>query len=236
MVTSEETLFSFLGPTAARLVLLAAAFLFIGAADTAWSQPAEKPAGIAVNEEGGEVFVEELRAYRALDSLGIMTPDSIVVIDDDIYHGYVDRIGAPRTVHLGTLRAQYPDVELPDGFPYLFARTGKPTKKTFRRYVAVHELVHVQAAHLNAEMGRPAKGLHTESNEVQADILALVYLNHLYGTTREDLGYPAKVNYPMIPNKSVRSLQRMYCHIVKTTWSVSEMQCARRPYGAKNDE
>lgn len=185
------------------------------------------PTDMAINEKDGPVFEEEQRVYADLKELGVMVPDSVVVIQDEIFHGYVDRINAPRTVHLGTQRAKYPDTEIGNKFPYLFARMEKPSQSVFRKYVAVHELAHVQAAHLNAEMGRPAKGLHTRSNETQADIIALVYLNHLYGLTYEDLGYPAKVDYPMIPDKPVPSLHRLYCHIVKSTWNVEEMTCQR---------
>lgn len=216
-----------LAPVLFGLLFLFFSFSLGGCAGPGQTQAAQKPEGMAVNEQEGDVFREELEVYSSLESRGIMIPDSVVVIEADIFHGYVDRIGAPRTVHLGTLREGYPSVDIPEGYPYLFARNASPDESLFRKYVAVHELAHVQAAHLNAEMGRPALGLDSKSGEVQADILALVYLNHLYGTTREDLGYPAEVNYPMIPNKSVRSLQRLYCHIVKETWDVTRMDCER---------
>lgn len=184
------------------------------------------PDGTVINEKEGPVFNPERRLISALSEKGIMVPDSVVTVQDTISHGYVRRIQAPNTIHLTTYREKYPSVEIVDHFPYLFGRTAQPKKKLYRAWIAAHEIAHIHGPRLDAEMGRPALGVDVRTEEVQAEILALVYMNVAYGVTYEDLGYPASVDYPVVPNKSTVALQRIYCHIVQETHDVQGMNCS----------
>lgn len=190
------------------------------------SQPTALEA-TAVNEKAGPVFDVEKRLYADLDDMGILVPDSVVVVEDTLAHGWVSHLEAPRTVHLTTRRADYPDAKIPDKFPYLFDRNTDtaPDSSIFRAYVAAHELAHIQGPRLKAEMGRPALGVDRRTQEVQADIVALVLLHQASGLTYKDLGYPARIDYPHVPDKTVRSLQRKYCVIIRETWDVQNMDC-----------
>lgn len=204
------------------LSFLLLAALLVGCTST--KEAPTLPASVSANEEAGPVFDTEKRLYARLDELGVLVPDSVVVVKDTVAHGWVDHWNAPETVHLTTNRARYPDAEIPGDFPYLFGRTKMPDAKTFRAYVAAHELAHIHGPRLKAEMGRPALGVDKRTQEVQAEILALVLMHAAYGATREDLGYPASIDYPFIPEQPVATLQRQYCYIVNRTWQ-AELDC-----------
>lgn len=204
------------GPEAAFFLFLTVAFLVAGCG----SGP-----DMAVNEKGGKLFDAEMELYADLGDMGILTPDSVVVVEDTTAHGWIDHIGAPRTVHLSTLRGKYPTADTPKQFPYLYGRNRETSKEVFRAYVAAHELAHIHGPRLKAEMGRPALGVDRRTQEVQADIIALVLLHQTKGLTHKDLGYPLQIEYPHIPNQTVPALQRQYCYIVKETWDVQEMSC-----------
>jgi len=184
---------------------------------------------VAVNEEAGPLTTDEQVLLERLSDHGIPVPDSISIVDDTTGHlfGYVDRIRAPRTVHLTPTRMKHPnDVEMGSGFPYLFGvenvSTDGPSPQT---HVLAHETAHILSVHLNPEMGRPALGFHTHSGETQADILGLVLGQMAFGWSPDDLGFPEVVKYPLVKNKPVSLLARQYCQMVKRTWSVEEIQC-----------
>lgn len=206
------------------LVFFLVLFLSFFVVSLASAQSAET----TYHEKEGPVLSEERETMSALNARGILTPDSVVVLKgtEGSAHGYVDHMISPPTVHLTTNRTRYPDAEIPREHPYLFGRTHLPSKEIFRRYVIVHETAHVQSSMLNAEMGRPALGLRPNTDETQADILALVYMDLLYDINAEDLGYPEQIEYDFIPNKSVTALKRQYCYIVKKTWSVRKLNCS----------
>ena len=211
----------------AALILLLLTLLFVLSMGCASSNQStvETPTDMTVNEKAGPLFDEEKELFSALEDHGILIPDSIVVVKDSLTHGFVKRMAAPNTIHLTTVRAEYPDAEIPRDFPYLYGRTHKPKQGVFRKYVAAHELAHIHGPRLKAELGRPALGLDTRTDEIQSDILALVLLDLVYGLSYEDLGYPAKVDYPHLPDKTVPTLQRKYCIIVQKTWDVEAMNC-----------
>jgi hypothetical protein len=179
---------------------------------------------VPIYEKSGPVTGPERALLAGLKEQGIPLPDSVVIVKDTVAHGYVDHWGAPGTVHLTTAR-RGSDVKIASDFPYLFGRTGRPPEEVRLAHVIAHETAHVHGPYLNAEMGRPALGVSTKTSEVQAEILALVYLDLVMGLGRSELGYPAKVEYPFVPDKSVRALKRQYCFIVKKTWSVEGLRC-----------
>lgn len=208
--------------------------LILGASVTGCSAPqnstdpaATLPPGVSLNAQAGSLSPAETGLLAELDDAGVPVPDSIVTVQDTLAHGYVDPFEAPRTIHLTTERTQYPDAEIPDAFPYLFARVQRPDAETFRRYVLAHELAHVLAPRLEAEMGRPALGVDRRTTEVQADILALVLLRAAGGETLASLGYPARVEYPHIRSQTTRALERQYCVIVEASWE-AELDCYTR--------
>jgi len=213
---------------AATLALfLGAALAGCSAAQNASVPTPTLPQGVAVHAQAGELSQSETRLLAELEAAGVPVPDSIAIVADTLAHGWVDPFTAPNTIHLTTERTRYPDAEIPDAFPYLFARTQRPDAETFRRYVVAHELAHVLAPRLEAEMGRPALGVDTRTTEVQADILALVLLRAAGGETLASLGYPDRVEYPHIPSQTTRALGRKYCVIVEASWE-AELDCYKR--------
>lgn len=180
-----------------------------------------------INEQDGPLTTSEHALLDSLDRHGIPTPDSIVVLADTVgTHGYVDHIGAPRTVHLTTTRMEHPDADTLEGFPYLFGvETTTYSETPAQVHILAHEIAHLLSTHLDAEMGRPALGIHLGTSEIQAEILGLVFMNLAFGMTADQLGFPTTVEYPFIQNKSVKTLQRQYCYITKKTWSVDALDC-----------
>lgn len=185
-----------------------------------------QPASVAVYEKGGELTSQEIRLLEEMDHRGIELPDSIVVLKATHgRHGYVQPLVSKTTVHLTTLRRAYPDTELPSSFPYLMGRgDGQVSDSLFPAYVLAHEIGHVHDSKLMAEAGRPAYGLHARSHETQAEILAAVYMDMAFGVGWKDLGFPAKIDYPLGKDKTVPRLDRQYCLMVNKTWS-AELSC-----------
>jgi len=196
----------------------------------AGKQAAKAPGEVAVNDEAGGLTSQEAYLLSGLKQAGVLLPDSISIQRLDALLGSVERIAAPRTVKLAERRTDYPDLNIPQSYPYLFGRDEKPAVESglFGAYVLAHEIGHIHGPRLNPEMGRPALGLSPQSDEVQADILALLYMRRVFGVSREDLGYPATVSHPHISDPAVKTLVWKYCLIVNKTesWGAS-LDCQR---------
>jgi hypothetical protein len=212
---------------AATALLLGAVLAGCSAPQTGSDPAPTLPQGVAVNAQAGELSPPETRLLAELNAAGIPVPDSIVIVADTLAHGWVDPFTAPNTIHLTTERMRYPNAEIPEGFPYLLGRTQRPDAETFRRYVLAHEIAHILAPRLEAEMGRPALGVDTRTTEVQADILARVLLRAAQEDRLAPLGYPDRVEYPHIRSQTTDALQRQYCVIVEASWE-AELDCYNR--------
>jgi hypothetical protein len=211
------------------LALTILPILVLGCASTDRAYEATAPEGVVVNSEAGDLTDPEAYLLTVMQEKGLPIPDSISIQQFDNLLGGVNHLTAPWTVKLDSRRTRYPNIKIPRSYPYLFAQTHKPSEeKLFPAYVLAHETAHIHGPRLNPDMGRPAFGLHPESDEVQAEILALLYMRMAFGTTRRDLGYPAKVNHPHIPDAVVNTLVWKYCVIVSKTeaWDAS-LNCQR---------
>jgi hypothetical protein len=190
--------------------------------------PSVCPGQTVLNEQAGDVTISERVLLRLLDKHGIPTPDSIVVVEDTsgVLYGYVKPFTLPRTVHLTPTRLGHPDADTLGGFPYLYGRKTTTYSETPpQTHVLAHEIGHILGPILNAEMGRPALGVHTSTDEVQAEIIGLVLGNLAFDWTPDQLGFPTRIDYPFVQDKTVKALQRQYCYIIKKTWSVEALSC-----------
>ena len=187
-----------------------------------------QPASVEVNGmDGGALTDVEREFLHRLERRGIPVPDSVVIVQtDDRTKGWRGQIVAPNTVHLTTGRREHPNDRDWEKWPYLFGREQTAKTDSVKAHILSHELAHVLGRKLDAKYGRPALGLHTKTDEIQAEILSLVLDRAVFGWTADDLGYPKSIHYPMIDDKSTRALERKYCFIVQKTWDVQSLDCS----------
>jgi len=215
-----------------RNVVIALLVLALSAAIgfSAGAQPVtdDNPTGAVIQEIDGELLPSERRLLVALKDAGVPTPDTVKIVEHDgerKVHGYVNSLTQPNTVYLMPERREHPNASDRERFPYLYGRDSASTEQPVEAHVLAHELSHVLGPRLKAEMGRPALGIHVSTDEVQAEILGFVLGHRALGWSYQELGYPAMIEYPIIQNKTVPRLARVYCRMVKATWDTNGFEC-----------
>lgn len=183
--------------------------------------------GVNLVNKGDSITVYEELLLRRLDDALIPLPEKIVFTDKASNgKGWV-KIWNPNTIYLSTDRHEIP-YNTPESTGYLYGvKNYKSSEIPIQTHVLAHEIGHVLGPKLDAELGRPAFGLNSNTHETQAEIIGLVLMDIAFGTTADQLGFPDVVKYeaPSIKNKSVKTLKRQYCHIIKSTWKLSKLNC-----------
>ena len=179
--------------------------------------PTDTVAGVEVYENEGSLTNQERTLLRTVDDNNIRLPEKIVVREDSTEEGSYNRW--TKTVNLSTSRLG--DVEGAD--PYLYQL--EQTQGDHHAHVLAHEIGHAISPFMDAEMGRPALGVTTKSQERQAEIIGLVLGNMTFGWDHKHLGFPDRIEYPFTPTLITITLQRQYCTIIKQSWSVDSLKC-----------
>lgn len=187
----------------------------------------EKPHNVVLKNEGGKITPYEELLLRRLNAALIPLPDTIIFTDSDKNgKGWV-KIWKPNTVYLSTDRHIIPH-ETPRSTGYLYGvEKYKTSNIPVQTHVLAHEIGHIIGPKLDAELGRPAFGLSANTQETQAEIIGLVLMDIAFGTTAQELGFPKVVEYeaPSIKDKSVKTLKRQYCHLIKSSFKLTKLNC-----------
>lgn len=188
-------------------------------------------AGTVVVEDADQLMPDERRLLKQLDRKMIPAADTIKLVDSgqNNNRGWVNRMN-PSTIHLSPRRRIHADATEPKR-PYFMGKDPLVPQDKVRHqtHVLAHEIAHVLAPKLKADVGRPALGLLPTTQETQAEIIGLVLMEIAFGVAPEELGFPSEISYAAdaIKDKSTARLRRQYCQIIKTTWRLTGLKCTR---------
>lgn len=187
---------------------------------------------VHIQETAGRLTTAEKVLLIRLHQEMIPLPDTIKVVEPPEVRshdlGWVS-MWEPWTIYLTERRNDNPNVrDIPYG--YLLGR--EPIKESPvppQTSVLAHEIGHLLMPKVSGDLGRPAFGIQPATQEIQAEIVAYALMNIAFKTTREELGFPEMVEYAAegLPDKSTEILRWQYCHIIKTQWTLTDLECPR---------
>lgn len=231
--TKEKLRSSVSTNTFVGFVLAAIIFILLFGCSKANAQiptPSANTAGVEVTEKVDALTWSEKDFLLRMVEVGIPVPDKIIIeTGPEGVNGWVNHMEGD-VIHLTPLRRSDPNAINPE-WPYVMGDrkvypNGMVRAQTF---VLAHELGHLLAPHLKAELGRPALGVVTKTTELQAEIIGMVLMNIAYGVTPEQMGFPKVIEYQAdhVQDKRTTQLVWRYCKIFKSTWHLPNVQCSR---------
>jgi len=213
--------------------LVGGLLLFGGGVSEAFALQAPPPsnarviAGVYVHEKAGALSDAEERLLRGLDARMIPLPDTVRIRRDSLHFGVYSVLGG-EIVLLSADRFRTPGA-LARRAPYLFGRStaSAPAAATARpRYThtLAHEIGHYLGTRLPDRDPRPAWGTARSleggrrARELEAELIAAVLQQVVFGLRPSDLGYPSTVAVQGEGQHHTHALMREYRGIMADTW------------------
>ena len=196
------------------------------------SSDARMVAGVYVHEKEGSLSQAEEALLRRLHDKMIPLPDTVRIRRDSIHYGVYSLLGG-EIVLLSTDRFRTPN-SLSRTAPYLFGRTEatEPVAATgLPRYThtLAHEIGHFLGVRLETSGPRPTWGTARSqrgarrAREVEAEIIAAILQQEVFGTRLSSLGYPQFVSIHGVGPRKTQDLVQEYRGIIADTWRLRSL-------------
>jgi hypothetical protein len=184
-------------------------------------------AGVYVHEKAGRLSEAEERLLRGLDARMIPLPDTVRIRRDSLHFGVYSVLGG-EIVLLSADRFRTPDA-LSRRAPYLFGRSAATvsaaaTARPRYTHTLAHEIGHYLSTRLPGRTPRPAwgtaRGLEDgrRAQELEAELIAAVLQEVVFGLRPSDLGYPSTVAVQGDGQHNTQALMREYRGIMADAW------------------
>lgn len=226
-------------PTASLVGLVGGLLLAAGLTPAAHASQENDPmpnartvAGVYVHEKAGALSDAEEALLRRLHARMIPLPDTVRIRRDSLHFGVYSVLGG-EIVLLSADRFRSPNA-LSRTAPYLFGRipaSAPVATSGAPRYThtLAHEIGHYLGGRLRGREPRPAWGTARSlrdgrrAREVEAELIAAVLQQTVFGTRLSDLGYPHTVAIQGVGRRSTRDLVREYRGIIADTWRLRSL-------------
>lgn len=173
----------------------------------------QEVAGVCVEE--GEINESEKILLIELNKKMIPLPKSILIRDSLSHYGLYT---LKEEIMLSRNRKIHPDSVY--NSHYLYGRNNAPDSVHVKDvYILAHEIGH----HIQAKLYVPDYLRPVNTSEVEADIIALVLLEFVFGTSYKTLGFPDEVQTKEISRKT-EIFKNEYKSLIMDTWKIKTLK------------